>query len=62
MIEICYGHPTCPHEIRNGENAGDCGKPRDGFCPEEFEDEAEYWEYVENRADDEGERKWEMRP
>jgi len=29
-------------------------------CPDEWETPEEYWEYVENRADDEGERKWEM--
>jgi len=43
---------------------GDCKhvERRDGPAPCNFEDEAEYWSVMEARDDDEGERKWEMRP
>ena len=56
MIEICYGTCLGNHEDRDGE----CRKPASMKCPDEWETPEEYWEYVENRADDEGERKWEM--
>ena len=58
VIEMCFSG-CCFEDWR-----GDCKhvERRDGPAPCNFEDEAEYWSAMEARDDDEGERKWEMRP
>ena len=47
---MCYGiilnnGRYCPHEIRTGENAGDCSKRRNDYCHQNHEwcDICETW-------------------
>ena len=55
VIEMCYGHPYCKYEIRHGEFAGDCKKPKHAVCPESLEDNDtdEYWDSLETHPWDE---------
>jgi len=44
---------TCPHEIKHGENRGDCGKPPTAVCPEMLEEYPEDWDEVSAEETDE---------
>ena len=38
LINQCYGS-QCPHEIKTGMNAGNCGKPFNVECPDQKDQE-----------------------
>ncbi len=42
-IDMCYGTiingKPCPHEIKTGTNAGNCGKPFNIKCPDQEDQE-----------------------
>ena len=59
--KMCYGNQRCPHEIRWGENAGECGKPRHGICIESYETPEEYEAYVDEYEDLRDEYLWEQK-
>ena len=45
---MCYGYiPYCPHEIKFGAMAGECGRRNGQPCPDNYETEEEFWQAMD---------------